>query len=122
MGTAFYATGAPGSVGAANGGKTYAFNAVTNANNIPIAPANPMRQSITFINPGTQTVYVSMVSQLTQGGVQSVLTPTLAALGGTIPILPGAIFVISGGEIQLAWQAIAVSGTTNPFTVIDSNA
>ena len=122
MGTAIYIAGSPSSIGGANGGKTYAFNAVTNANNIPIAPANPSRQSITFINPGTVTVYVSMVAQLTQAGIQSALTPALATLGGSIPILPSAIFTITGGEIQLAWQAIAASGTTNPFTVLDSNA
>ncbi len=122
MGNAFYIIGSPGSIGGANGGKTYAFNSVTNAGNIPIAPPNPSRQSITFINPGTVAVYVSMVSQLSLAGVQSALTPTLGALGGTISILPGAIFTINGGEIQLAWQAIAASGTANPFTVIDSNA
>jgi hypothetical protein len=46
----------------------------------------------------------------------------LVALGGAIPILPGAIFMLTGGEIQLAWQAIAASGPFNPFTELDSNA
>jgi hypothetical protein len=100
--------------------KTYAFNNISGFGNVMMAPASAARQSITLINPGTQTVYFSMVSQLSQAGVQS--APSLVALGGAIPILPGAIFMLTGGEIQLAWQAIAASGPFNPFTELDSNA
>jgi hypothetical protein len=122
VGTAFGNPGSPQSIAGANGGKTYAFNNVTSVNNIPVAPANPSRQSITFVNPGTVTIYVSMVSQLSLTGVQSPLTPSLGALGGTIALLAGTFANIIGGEIQLGWQAMAASGTANPFTAIDSNA
>lgn len=114
--------GAPGTVGSASGGKTYAFNTITNVSNTQVAPASPARKQITFLNPSSAvTIYISMVSQLSQAGVQSALTPTTGALGGTIPLLPGGMVTISG-ECQLAWQALAASGTTNPLTVLDTNA
>jgi len=114
--------GSPGTLSSASGGKTYAFNAILSASTTQVAPANPARKQITFINPSaTRTIYVSMLVQLSQAGVQSALTPTTAALGGTIPVLPNTMVSISG-ECQLAWQALTDSGSTSPLTVIDTNA
>lgn len=113
--------GASGTISGANGGKTYAFNSITSASNTLVAPASPARSQITFINPGAAvTLYVSMITQLSQNGIQSPLLPTPSALGGTLPVFPGAFVVISG-ECQVAWQALAGSGGANPLTVIDTN-
>jgi hypothetical protein len=114
--------GSPQSVAGANGGKTYAFNNITNLNNLLVAPALPFRKKITFINPGGSVIlYVSMVVQLNANGMQSGLVPTIALLGGTIPVFPGGMVAIDG-ECQVGWQALAASGTANPLTVLDSFA
>lgn len=113
--------GASGTISGANGGKTYAFNGITSTSNTLIAPASPSRTQITFVNPGASvTLYVSMVTQLSQSGIASPLSPTVSALGGALPVFPGAFVVISG-ECQTAWQALAASGGANPLTVIDTN-
>lgn len=114
--------GSPGTVAGASGGKVYAFNTVTNANNIPVAPANPSRNSITFHNPSASVdIFVSPTTALNLvNGAAAPLTPTLAALGGTFRIFAGATLTITG-ECQTAWQALAANGTTNPLTVSDSN-
>lgn len=118
-------------IGPANGGKTIAFNNITNASNTNVAPVNPQRTSLTFFNPGTQTIYISQTRQVTftQTAVsasnepsytESVLTPTLSTLGGTMPLLPGAMMILTG-ECTKAYQALAAGGTANPLTVVDSN-
>ena len=112
--------GAPQSIGGANGGKIYANNAV-GTTNVQVAPANPNRRSIVFHNPGTINLYVSMTTQMSQNGVAAPLAPNAAALGGTFLIYPGGMLTLQGGEIQLPWQAFAAS-STNPITVMDSNA
>lgn len=107
-------------IGGANGGKTYAFNNITAANNVIVAPLQPNRRKITFVNPGQVTLYVSMTIQIDPiMGTQFALTPTTALLGGTLPVYPGA-FVVVEGECQQQWQALAASGTNNPLTVLDS--
>jgi|SRR5215475_12675737 len=118
----FSGVGNPQSISNANGGKTYAFNNIGTSSNVPVAPANPSRRSITFINPSANTIYVSMTSQMSQAGVATPLNPTTSLLGGTIPIVAGNIVTLADGEIQLPWQALAIAGAANPFTVIDSNA
>jgi hypothetical protein len=80
-----------------------------------LAPS-PSRQSITFVNPGTVTLYAAPI--VNAAGVT--LTPSLAALGGCVPIFAGALFPISG-ECQVGWQVFAASGSNNPATVIESN-
>lgn len=99
----------------ASGGKVSAVNNLGTAP-IQVVAANPSRQSLTFANPGTVTVYVS--PSVTGSG--AALTPSLAALGGTFPLFAGGLLVISG-ECQTAWQALAASGVNNPLTVMDSN-
>lgn len=113
--------GSPQTVSAANGGKVYAFN---NMSTTPqtVAPANPARVSVTFVNPhATITMYVAPSVVLNLSGVQSALTPSTGSLGGCIPVLPGA-FVVLTGECQISWQAFSASSTALPFTVIDTNA
>lgn len=114
--------GSPGANSSASGGKVYAYNAVTNANNIPVAPANTQRNSITFHNPGPNDIFVSPTTSLgALGSSQSTLTPTLAALGGTFRVFGNGGSLTVTGECQQAWQALASTGTTNPLTVMDSN-
>lgn len=103
-------------IGPASGGKVFPFNAITSANNTTVVAANAQRAKLTFANPGTITIYVSPLRDANN----AVLTPTTAALGGTFPIFGGGVLTLEG-EIQGAWQALAASGTTNPFTVSDSN-
>src|SRR6267154_4342229 len=75
--------GAPGANASASGGKLYAYNAITNASNTAIAPANPQRNSITFHNPGANDILVSPTTTLgSLGASQIALVPTTAALGG----------------------------------------
>ncbi len=114
--------GAPGANSSASGGKVYAFNAINTASNTPVAPANPQRNSITFHNPGANDILVSPTIALnfaTGSGVP--LVPTTAALGGGFRVFANGGTLTVTGECQQAWQALALVGSTNAFTVMDSN-
>src|SRR5712671_1269023 len=114
--------GSPGANAAASGGKIYAYNTVTNANNISVAPANPQRNSITFHNPGPNDIIVSPTQALSLAtGTYVTLTPTTGALGGGFRVFGNGGSLTVTGECQQAWQALALVGTTNPLTVMDSN-
>ncbi len=114
--------GSPGANAGASGGKIYSFNAVTNANNISVAPANPQRNSITFHNPGANDILVSPTQALNLAtGAYVTLTPTTAALGGGFRVFANGGSLTVTGECQQAWQALAFAGTTNALTVMDSN-
>ncbi len=113
--------GSPGANAGASGGKIYAFNAITNVSNTPVAPVNQQRNSITFHNPGSNDILVSPTVGLSLAGVQSPLTPTTAALGGGFRVFANGGSLTVTGECQQAWQALALAGTTNPLTVMDSN-
>lgn len=119
--TIFSGVGAPQSVSGSNGGRTYAFNNISNVANLVVAPLNPSRRRITFVNPSTSViVYVSMTVWFDPVlGTQAPLVPTTSALGGTLPVYPGS-YVTIDSDCQVQWQAIAASGTTNPLTVMDS--
>ena len=119
--TIFSGVGAPQSIAGSNGGKTYVFNSVTNTGNIVVAPINPTRRRITFVNPSTTVIlYVSMTTAIDPIlGTASSLIPTVASLGGTLPVYPGS-YVTIDGDCQCQWQALAASGTNNPLTVLDS--
>lgn len=116
-----FGIGSPGGSVGGNGGKFYAYNNISNAGPIPVAPVNQNRVAITFWNPGSQTIYIApaIVISLANPANQA-LTPSLAALGGCVPVLPGG-WISFQGECQGAFQALAAAGTTNPLTVIDSN-
>lgn len=124
MGGQFFGTGSPGSpVSGSGSGRTYAYNALTTAPAV-VAPANPLRISITFINPADGasgvTVYVApqTVRTIANPNAATTLTPSTANLGGCVPIPPGGSFTYVG-ECQQQFQAFAAS-STNPLTVLDS--
>lgn len=126
-------TGIP--VGPTSGGKVYAFNNLgTTVMNV--APANPARVSITFDNPGTNDVIVFPVQVQAVNSVPNsigpptgsgsisnqILSPTTSALGGGYRIYGNGGSRTFSGECQGQWQALAITGTGNPFTVTDSNS
>lgn len=115
--------GAPQVYSSANGGKVYAYNAITNVNNTIVAPANASRSKIRFHNPGSNDIFISPVTAYTSQGAQSqaALTPTTSLLGGTFRVFANGGTLDIAGECQQAWQALAASGTTNALTVMDSN-
>lgn len=120
--TIFRGVGAPGTVGPANGGKIYAYNAITNAGGQTVAPVNTSRTSITFFNPGTVDIYIGPVTVLDSNGSNTTLVLSLVTKGGSIIVFANGGSLTITGECQGAWQAIAASGTTNPLTVMDSNS
>lgn len=123
MSTIIGGVGGPQTFSSASGGKVYAYNNITNANNVTVAPANPSRQRVTFHNPGTVDVYISPLSAFASATASSPssLTPTTGALGGARVVYANGGTLEISGECQGAWQALAASGTTNPLTVMDSN-
>ena len=102
-------------VGTGGGTKVWPFNNISTAP-IEVVGVNAYRESITFSNPGTATVFVG---PLTDGNGKP-FTPSMSALGGTFPVVGGAQLTITG-ECQVGWQALALSGLSNPFTVYESN-
>lgn len=116
--------GSPGAVGAASGGKIYAFNTLTSTPQI-VAPASPQRSSISFYNPGTVNVYIApvYVQALNTIGTltNQALTPSATALGGCFIVYGGGGSLVLSGECQGAWQAFTPPNTTNPLTVSDNN-
>ena len=117
-------------VGPTSGGKVYAFNNL-GTSPINVAPANTARASITFDNPGTVDIIVfpvlvqalnSVPTNLVNASISSVtLSPSTSALGGGYRIYSNGGSRIFSGECQGQWQALAVSGSGNAFTVTDSN-
>lgn len=117
-------------VGPTSGGKVYAFNNL-GTSPINVAPANTARASITFDNPGTVDIIVfpvlvqalnSVPTNLVNASISSVtLTPSTSALGGGYRIYANGGSRTFSGECQGQWQALAVSGSGNAFTVTDSN-
>ena len=123
----FAGVGASQTVSSASGGKVYGYNNITNLANTVVAQINQARQRITFHNPGTVDVLVSPVL------VQNVLgfaptnpsnvafVPTTASYGGAFRVYANGGTLTIEGECQGAWQALAVSGTANQLTVMESN-
>lgn len=111
--------GSPGTVSAASGGRTYAFNNISTTP-VQIIGVNSSRQSITIHNPGTVDVFVAPM-YVQNGGSDTALTPSPTALGGCFRIYANGGQITITGECQKAYQAFSVSGTTNPLTVVDSN-
>jgi hypothetical protein len=117
-------------VGPTSGGKVYAFNNL-GTSPINVAPANTARASITFDNPGTVDIIVfpvlvqalnSVPTNLVNASISSVtLIPSTSALGGGYRIYANGGSRTFSGECQGQWQALAVSGSGNAFTVTDSN-
>lgn len=119
--TIFSGVGAPGTVGPASGGKVYGYSALTTLTTV--APANPARTKLTFHNPGTVDIFVSMLTAFTSASAvsPSTLTPTTSAYGGCFRVFGnGGTFIVEG-ECQQAWQALTSDGTAGQLTVMDSN-
>lgn len=102
-------------IGPTSGGKVTPINNLGTTALQVIGP-NQYRSSLSFFNPGVNTVYVAPL--INASGVP--FTPTLAALGGTIPIFSQS-WVSFSGECAQAWQAFASTGVNNPLTVVESN-
>lgn len=117
--------GASSAVGPMSGGKLYAFNNIGTTPQV-VAQANPQRAVITFHNPGPANLFVAPVvaqglnaAPATPSDVP--LTPSPTALGGCFLIYANGGQLSLSGENQKAYQAFALSGTTNPLTVAESN-
>lgn len=118
--TTFTGVGSPGSVGPTSGGKLYAYNTLDGVTPVAVAPANPSRQSVTFHNPGTNDVIVFPQYKVNTGtNVSNAVTTS--ALGGGFRVYGNGGEKTFTGECQGEWLAIAVTGTGNPLTVMDSN-
>ena len=101
--------------GPASGGKVTAFNNI-NTTFTQVVAQNTFRQSITFANPGTITLYVGPMTQANG----SPNAPTTSLLGGTFPLFGGAMVTITG-ECQQAWGIMSASSSSLPATVMGSN-
>lgn len=119
LATIITSVGSPGTVSAAGGGRTYAFNNLSTAPQ-PILGQNPQRQSITFHNPGSVDIFVAPAF-VQNNGSDVALVPSPSALGGTFRIYANGGSLTIQGECQKPWQAFALSGSNNPLTVVDSN-
>lgn len=119
----FAGVGSPQAYSTASGGKVYAYNAINTSTNTVVAPANPSRTKVVFHNPGSVDIFIAPANAFTSatGATPTALTPTTGALGGTFRVFGNGGTLEITGECQGAWQALAVSGTTNALTVMDSN-
>jgi hypothetical protein len=126
--TIFSLVGSSQTFSSASGGKIYGYNNINETGLTVIAQPNPSRQSITFYNPGSHTLYVAPVNVQNVLGTAPTtpsnvaLTPTGGNLGGCLP-LSALTSITINGECQGGWQAFgpAGSGSANPLTVIESN-
>lgn len=118
----FSGVGASPSTGPTSGGKVYGYSTLTTL--VTVAPANQARRKITFHNPGTVDILVSMTQRLSSvsASTLSTFTPTTSAYGGCFRVYANGGEKSIEGECQLAWQALTVDGTSGQLTVVDSNA
>jgi hypothetical protein len=98
-----------------------AFNNISTAP-IVVAGVNASRTKITFHNPGGVDIVVfpTTVLQGTPGGGSVTLVPTTALLGGGFRIFAnGGEITREGAAAKQAWQALSVTGSGNPLTVME---
>lgn len=112
--------GSSPSVGPTSGGKVYAFNNLSTTPATIIA-ANPARVSVTFHNPGSVDAFI-FPTFVQNTGSSLALTPSTGALGGCLRLFANGGQITMTGECQGPWRAFSASGSSNPLTVIDSNA
>lgn len=122
MGLISTGPGSPLAFSAANGGKVYAYNNISESAAVQVAPANPSRQQIMFHNPGANDLFIAPANVQTTG-TNVALSPTNSALGGCFRVYGNGGTLAITGECQDAWQAFSVTGagSSNPLTVMDSN-
>ena len=129
MGIISTGPGSPLAFSSASGGKVYGYNNVREDAVLVVAQANPNRQSIIFINPGTNDIYIAPANVQNVLGTAPTtpsnvaLVPSNAALGGCFIIYGNGGSLTVTGECAGAWQAFAKTGAgiTNPLTVMESN-
>lgn len=107
--------GSPGTIGPASGGSVFAFNNISTAPTQVIG-SDPQRQSISFYNPGTISIYVAPTTVQTNGS-DVPLTPSPSALGGCFIVPSGGGSITITGECQKPWQAFSASGSSNSLTI-----
>jgi hypothetical protein len=127
MGLISTGPGSPLAFSSASGGKVYGYNNVSAAAPIVVAQANPSRQKITFHNPGTVDIYIgpsfvqNVIGSAPINPTNVAFVPTTILYGGCFRVYANGGTLVLEGECQGAWQALSVSGTDNPLTVMDSN-
>lgn len=121
MGIISTGPGSPLVVSGGSGGKVYGFNALDAVTPTVVAPANTSRQSVVFHNPGTVDVIV-FPSLIQTTGSSVANGATVAAKGGGFLVYANGGSLTVTGECQGAWKALAISGSGNALTVMDSNA
>lgn len=101
-----------------------ALNTITTTPTNPVIGGNPRRKKLTFHNPGGVDIVVfpTTVLQNIPGGGSTTLTPTTAALGGGFRAFAnGGQIIIEGQAAKQAWQALSVSGSGNPLTIMEES-
>lgn len=107
----------------ASGGKVYALTIAASGGS-DVAPENPSRQRITFHNPGSNRILVGpkkKVGLFSQTQSDNLFSWVAGSEGGAFIVYADGGTLEITGECQGAWHAIAETGETNPFTVMDSN-
>ena len=113
----------PANVTALQNSTISAFNAIsTSAGQVAVPVAT--RNKITFHNPGTIDIVVfplTAYAGLPQPSGGSVaLAPTTSLLGGGFRVYAnGGEIVRTGQAAKQGWQALSVSGSGNPLTVME---
>jgi hypothetical protein len=119
--------GASQTVSSASGGKIFGYNNITNLANTIVAQPNQARKQIIFHNPGTVDVLVSptviqnIIGTAPTNPSNVAFVPTPTVYGGTFRVYANGGTLMVDGECQGAWQALAITGTTNQLTVMESN-
>lgn len=83
-----------------------------------VAPANTLRKSIVFHNPGSVALYVAPQNIVNFDNSITGLTPSLGALQGCFIVFPGGQLKLDG-SCQGQWSAFCASGTS-PLTIEDN--
>lgn len=103
------------------GGTVIAVNNLSSAGFVPIIGADPNRNNITFVNPGSNYAVVAPTTLGSSGGT---FTPSLTQLGGCFLIPPSTAGVPPGpwvtlsGVVQQGWQGGVLAGSSQPLTVM----
>ncbi len=113
----FSTVGGAATFSTASGGKMYNLNGINDTVPVMAAPANTARRKLTFHNPGDVDILVFP----TTNASGAVMTPTPAARGGAFLVFANGGTLMVEGECQTQWNAISVSGSSKPLTVMDSN-
>lgn len=121
MGIISTGPGSPLTNASASGGKFYAYNNISDAVVVQVAPANPSRQKLTFHNPGPNDVFI-YPQFVVNTGTNVGLPASNAALGGCFRIFGNGGTLVIEGECTGVFYAFSPTGFGNqPLTVVDSN-